>query len=403
MNILKSRKKINLKIIVVAFMLLFVSLSTNTFASTNEETKTIFDFESTNGVYKFSENNDIYLPFIRYATDRIVVDKPISKLGGLFSSKSIEVNEKMNGLKLLFATDSVRVNSEMEYPIILSGGNVVIDSNISKSAIIIASDSITITDKANISDDIILMAKTIEIEGNVQGSVLGAADTINVKGNISNDLRVDATNVNISGDKNVLGNIYVRTTNTNLEGIKDTYKSATIEVYNNKAQTMFTAKMITKIITSCLLLSLVFILIEKLSKQKFSSAILKKTSERPLFVIISGTLFLVAMPIVLIALIVGCMFSLSAIAFPILVAYIAFAIIVFSLSTFIVGVYLYSYVKAKYMKNNNIWMDIVGTFTIFILLKVLASIELISAYVIISLLIFSVGISLSVLFKKQKN
>lgn len=403
MNNLKSRKKLNLKIMLVAVFMLVFSMSTNIFAATSEGTNNLFDLNSTNGVYKFSEHSDIYLPFIRYATDRIVVDKEISNIGALASSKSIEVNEKTIGLKLLFASDSVRVNSEMEYPFVISGSSVVIDSNITRSAIIIASDSITVTENANISDDVILLTKNLNIEGNVDGSVIAVANTLNVSGKILKDLRVDTTNINISEKDNVSGNIYIRTTNSNLTGLSVTYPNAKIDVYSIKSGNNFTIARVMNLITVSLLFAVLYILIDKLTNKKFSTAILNKTTQNSLFTVLSGTLYLVTIPIVLIILLVACIFNLSAIALPIIVAYSAFTIIIFSLSTFIVGTYLYTFVRAKYMKDNNVWMDIIGSFASFMTLKVLANIDVISGYVTIAILIFAVGMSLSTLFKKQKN
>ncbi len=403
MKKLRLRKNIIcLFVLVFSFSIMFFN---NVFAeSIDQSYQNIFDVDTKDSVYKLSEEKDIKIPFIRYATDRIIIDKELSKTGTLFSTNSIEVNSPTKGLQLLYANDSVRVNATMENAIIISGNNVVIDSNVERSAIIFARESITITENATISEDVILASRNVEVNGNIKGSLLGYTDSLSVNGTINGDLRVNANNISIKGNENILGNININTTNSDLTSIKNQYNNAVINVYNLDAtNNIFSARNITTAIATCLIFSLIYILIQKLSKNKLNNTILNKTSSNSLFVILSGTIYLIVIPVVILILLLGILFGFGVIAIPLLIAYSAFTLIVCLLSTLIVGTFMFEYVKSNYIKDSNIWTDFIGSFCTFLVLYILSRITIISGYVIMALVILAIGITLTCIFKKQKN
>lgn len=402
-------KKLRLRKNIICLFVLVFSLSIMFFNNVSAESidqsyQNIFDVETKDGVYKLSEEKDIKLPFIRYATDRIIVDKDLSKAGTMFSTKSIEVDNKVKGLQLLYANDSVRVNASMENAIIISGNNVVIDSNIERTAIIIARESITITDKAAISEDIILAAKSVEVNGNIKGSLLGYTDNLSVNGIINGDLRVNADNISIKGNDNILGSININTVNDNLNSIKNQYSNAIVNVYDlDVTNNIFSARNITNAVATCLIFSLIYIIIQKVSNSKLNTVILNKTSNHSLFVILSGTIYLIIIPVIIIALLFAILFGFGVIAVPLLIAFLAFTLIVCLLSTLIVGAFMFEYVKSNYIKDSTVWTDFIGSFFTILVLHILSKVPAISGYVIIALVIIAIGISLTCIFKKQKN
>ena len=80
----------------------------------SENVSSIFDSKIVDGVYKTSENStNMYLPFIRFVTDRMIVDSEITKSGFSFANKSIEINSPMKGVQVMFSSDTIRVDSNV--------------------------------------------------------------------------------------------------------------------------------------------------------------------------------------------------------------------------------------------------------------------------------------------------
>ena len=97
----------------------------------------IIDTKIIEGVYKTSDNEITYLPNIRYVVDRMIVDSELKKSGFSFATKSIEINSPTKGIQAMFSSDSIRVNSNMEYGILIADGNIIVDSQIDKSLVLV--------------------------------------------------------------------------------------------------------------------------------------------------------------------------------------------------------------------------------------------------------------------------
>lgn len=399
MNILK-----NSKYVFVCLFLVFSIFFTfsNYICAEASSTKGIFDTVIKDGIYKLSEDKiDVYLPYIRYATDSIIMDKEISDMGILFSLKSIEVNSSTKDIQVLLAYDTIRINSNMEHAIVFSGSGIVVNSDISKNSVIISNGDIVISEDVTISDDIVVFCNNLLVNGTVKGSIIGAANTVNVNGKIERDLRLDVINANIANNETVLGEIYINTTNENIN-IKDMYPNAIINVYKKKANKI-TLKDVLNNFTISFIFAAIYIITKKISKGKAISSSLRKIKESSLHVVLFGTIFMLTIPLILLILGILSIIGLSKITIPAFILYIAFIIVVSMLSTLIVGCMMFEYVKEKYIKECNIWLELVGSFVTFCMLHFLTFIPKVGFYILLMLVILAIGIMICVIFKKTKN
>lgn len=403
MNVFKNSKKkiVAFSFVLALFMLVFTA---NIFADTNNSITGIFDDKTTQGAYKLSDDNsDIYLPFVRFASERIVMDKSVSSMGTIFSGTSIEVNSEMKGIQTLFSYDTTRINANMEYGFIFAGQDVVIDSNITRSLVIFSNGKVTITEDANISEDVVVFAKSVEINGTIKGSVIGATSSLTVNGKIEKDLRLETEYAVFSGKDNVLGSMFIRTSNDSLT-VANNYPNAKVELVTTTKQdnTGITFKILTETVTSCLLLALLYIFVQKISDKKAFTILFSKCKQNTLFVVLAGVLGIITMPFVAIILFILSLVGLSIITVPLIIAYTAFAIITIMLSTFIVGSVSFDYAKNKYLKDANIWSELLGVFCTFLVLKLIVLVPYLGSYAELAIIIAAVGMAITSIFKKNK-
>src|SRR5574344_2230273 len=311
---MKKNKKIKSICWIIAIIMVSVQFfSLNTiYANTEENTEnkssvilnSIFDLKALSGEYKVSdEKSDIYLPFLRNTAEKIVIDKPIEKIGILSSGKTIEVNEQSKNLQFLFAKDTIRVNSNMEYTLIWSGNDVVINSDIARNSIIFAGGDITIGENANIGDDAIFVANSVNIKGKINGSALVTSPKINISGSIEKDLRCDTDDIDISSNDNIKGNILVNTYNKNIN-LKDKYSNAVINIKESNKDSNGFGKILIQILINCLMYTLLYFIIKKISKGKLYEYMLNKSKNNIIFIIISSAVCLLAFPLIFILLII---------------------------------------------------------------------------------------------------
>ena len=386
----------------IVFVLMMSIFNINIYAQNVQTEEGMLDVELSDGVYKFSENKDIYLPFIRFATDRILIDKKLDGLGTSFSAQSIEVNSDIEGLQVLFATDSIRVNNKMEYGILFAGTNVTISSQIDKSLIVFASEKLTITEDAVIKGDIICFGTDIEINGTVEGSVIGTANNVTVNGNINKDLRIQVENANIKEDI-VKGNIYVETYNKTLT-LPESYKNTKINVLEIEQQEKsFDFSMIYMAIITAGVFTLMYFIVNKVSKNKLIDNTINKIKSRPIVAVLGGALSLMAIPAVFIILIMLSVLGLYMIAIPVLIIYLSFILVVGLLSTFIVGSVISEYMsKTKYLIEKGSKMKYLFAFVMYVVLYVFARLPYLGGYVTMLLLILAIGIAICSIFCKIK-
>lgn len=425
-NILKKNKdkiliSVILSLFIIVFNILFSSVNaenidTNGDLQNNNEAtainiseennnssniKSIFDTKALNDMYKVSDDKFTYLPFIRYATNRILIDKEISGLGTMFSGATIEVNSPTKGLQVMFANDTVRVNSNMEYGIIFASNDVIIDSTIDKPLIVFAGKKVIISENAVLNDDIICYSENIEVNGKIKGSLLGASANTNINGAIEKDLRIETSNIEVKNDTSINGNIYIQTYNDKID-IKDKYPNAIINIIKSDKKALSYGVIMNSII-SCLLFTLVYVIVNRKTKGKIYEVATNKTKNNLLFVILCGSISILAMPAIVLLLILLSVFGLYAVTVPLLLIYVFGILVIGLLSALIVGSLISNYMSKNYFKDKSAILNTFGIFFVFMSLHILSKLPYVGIYVTMSLVIFSIGIVFAYTFKREKN
>lgn len=398
---LKKIKSILLSLVFV----ISVVLSTNCIYGADEAQNVgeIFDVKVSDKVYKESEQTTpAYLPYIKFVSDRMIIDKELEKSGISFANKAIEVNSYTKGMQIMFSSDSIRVNSNMNSGVLISNGDIVIDSEINNTMILISSGKITLTENAKIDDDLIIVGNELEVKGNVLGSILGTVTKVNISGTITKDLRVETNDISFTNNENVKGNIYLKTYNENLN-IKDKYPSATIDLQKVERKNNFTFGSIISMLFTSLILAVVYIVVNKICKKNVFLEFTNRVKKNTTAVIISGILLLLASFPVIMILILLSVFGFSVIAMPVIIVYIAFLIVVYMLSIFILGSVVYSYIKEKYIKTGGTGTDLLGSFGTFLVLSVLTKIPFVGTYLAFFMYILSIGMVFSLVLKDKNK
>lgn len=400
-----KRNRINIKCMVALLIFSFIAIFglNYAYADTAQDVGEIFDVKLTESVYKESEQtSNAYLPYVRFVSERMIIDKSIEKSGISFASKAIEINSETKGTQIMFSSDSIRVNNVMDSAILLSDGDIIIDSEIKNTAILVSSGKITLTENAKINDDVIIVAEELEVKGNVNGSILGTIQKVNVEGVVEKDLRVETNEIYFSSNDNVKGNVYVRTYNESLN-ILDSYPNATVNLKEKIVKNDFTFSNIIKMLYTSLLFALIYIIVNKICKKNVFLAFTNKVKKNTTAVIVSGMMLLLASIPMIMILVMLSVLGLSVIALPVMIIYIAFLAVIYILNVFVIGSVVYSYIKEKYIKTGGTGTDILGAFGTFLVLTVLTKIPYVGGYLMLFMYILSIGMVFSLILKEKNN
>ena len=167
----------------------------------------------------------------------------------------------------------------------MSANDVVINSNIEKNALIFAGGTVTVDENATIGDDVIIVAKDVNIKGKISKSAVISANSLNVSGSIEEDLRCEINTLDISGNDNVKGNLFVNTYNKELN-IKDKYPNATVNVKEVKNVSKSFGNILLKSVISSLGFTLLYVIVKKITKGKAYEKMLDKAKNNTLFVVL---------------------------------------------------------------------------------------------------------------------
>lgn len=408
-------KKISIFLIAIFSVVAIFSMNGKIFAAnenSNEENteqtrvatlNSIFDIKGTSGDYKTSsEDSNIYLPYLRNAAGRIVVDKSIDNIGVLSSASTIDVNEPLKSLQFLISSDSVRINANLEYALVLSANDVVINSNIEKNALIFAGGTVTVDENATIGDDVIIVAKDVNIKGKISKSAVISANSLNVSGSIEEDLRCEINTLDISGNDNVKGNLFVNTYNKELN-IKDKYPNATVNVKEVKNVSKSFGNILLKAVISSLGFTLLYVIVKKITKGKAYEKMLDKAKNNTLFVVLSGAISILAFPALLVLLILLSVLGLYMITIPVAVVYMAFLIVFVMLSIYVIGCTIFEYTNKKYIKAEKLFLELVGVFFTFLSLNLICKIPKIGTYIYMAMVMIAVGIMIAYFLKNDNK
>lgn len=408
-------KKISIFLIAIFSVVAIFSMNGKIFAAnenSNEENteqtrvatvNSIFDIKGTNGDYKTSsEDSNIYLPYLRNAAGRIVVDKSIDNIGVLSSASTIDVNEPLKSLQFLISSDSVRINANLEYALVLSANDVVINSNIEKNALIFAGGTVTVDENATIGDDVIIVAKAVNIKGKISKSAVISANNLNVSGSIEEDLRCEINTLDISGNDNVKGNLFVNTYNKELN-IKDKYPNATVNVKEVKNVSKSFGNILLKAVISSLGFTLLYVIVKKITKGKAYEKMLDKAKNNTLFVVLSGAISILAFPALFVLLILLSVLGLHMITIPVAIVYMAFLIVFVMLSVYVIGCTIFEYTNKKYIKAEKLFLELVGVFFTFLSLNLICKIPKIGTYIYMAMVMIAVGIMIAYFLKSDNK
>lgn len=408
-------KKISIFLIAIFSVVAIFSMNGKIFAAnenSNEENteqtrvatvNSIFDIKGTSGEYKTSsEDSNIYLPYLRNAAGRIVVDKSIDNIGVLSSASTIDVNEPLKSLQFLISSDSVRINANLEYALVLSANDVVINSNIEKNALIFAGGTVTVDENATIGDDVIIVAKDVNIKGKISKSAVISANSLNVSGSIEEDLRCEINTLDISGNDNVKGNLFVNTYNKELN-IKDKYPNATVNVKEVKNVSKSFGNILLKAVISSLGFTLLYVIVKKITKGKAYEKMLDKAKNNTLFVVLSGAISILAFPALFVLLILLSVLGLHMITIPVAVVYMAFLIVFVMLSVYVIGCTIFEYTNKKYIKAEKLSLELVGVFFTFLSLNLICKIPKIGTYIYMAMVMIAVGIMIAYFLKSDNK
>lgn len=360
------------------------------------EVDDIIDYKNSQTFYKFTEDKgDVYLPFLRIAMDKISVDKEVSKSGMMFSGKSIDVIKNMKGVQTIFARDTVRINSDMEYAAVFAD-NVIIDSKIDKSMLIFANE-VTITNNAQILEDIVIFSPQINMLGNIQGSLIGSAQKLTLSGNITGDLRMELQEINLHENTDISGDIVIKTFNQNFK-LNDKFKDAKIEIFEQNSSRK--ANIINNI-KNALFTAIIFTAVYVLTSNVFKSKLYKKLSNNfktnRLKITITGIVNILLIPIILICLLILSL-AMSIIGLPMLVAYGTIIYLSISLSSFIIGIIIIeSFIKNK---ENSMSKNMLITFATYFILAILVKLPYIGSYIALVIVIYSLGLVINMIMNK---
>lgn len=401
-----NRKKITLILVILATIIVTTSNIFVVRAEEVEENKTdinkIIDIEEKDGLYKFSEGKDIYLPFLRISYDKVEIDKEISNLGITYGNKGVDVNSKTQNIQVIASNDTIRVNENMEYALILSRGNVIIDSKIDKTLVVFAGEKVTLTENAEVLGDVISFSNLLEIKGNVLGSVVGSATNTIISGKIENDLRIATESIDISSSDNIIGNIYIETQNNEI-GIKEKYNNANIKFIEKSSTSSRVIDILISAIKTSLVYTLAYLLVFKISKEKIFNNLLKITSKNLGFSIMSGAILFLAIPLVVLLTFLGMFIGIEEIVIPIMIFYIANILVISLISIFVTGSVVHEYVVDNYFKEVDLTKRIVCSFFVFLSMILLTNIPKIGIYINMIIMIMAVGIVFAYLFKKEES
>lgn len=385
--------KKKLRLVLIAFILCLVTLNSTLAVE-------IFDSKASNGVYKLSEDKSEFdIPFSRFVSNRIDIDKSISQSGVFMSTSSIEVNEPLKGIQVLYSNDTVRLNSDTEYPIIFSKGNVVINGTIEKTTFIYCNGTISVNEEANVKQNLICYAPKLELNGVVDGNILGYTNTLNINNTINGKIKMNVLNVNTSESARVEKGIEINTTNENLK-IADNVGTSKIDIISTKEKVdirQYLVTIFTLTIGNIVMFLLILIFVKQEGLDKLSNRVQngKRVLKNGIYSYIA-LIMMICFGIVLLVL-------LTKLGVSLLIFAIAVMIIMTLLKNVIFGTFVVQLVANKYKDSSSKPNNILTAIIVLLGLELIETIPYIGEFVKFVTFILSLGIVISLIIKEKNN
>ena len=126
---------------------------------------------------------------------------------------------------------------------------------------------------------------------------------------------------------------------------------------------------------------------------------LDKAKNNTLFVVLSGSISILAFPALFVLLILLSALGLYMITMPVAVVYMAFLIVFAMLSVYVIGCTIFEYTNKKYIKAEKLSIELVGAFFTFLSLNLICKIPKIGAYIYMAMVMIAVGIMIAYFLK----
>lgn len=360
----------------------------------------IFDYKSSKNVYKLSEDkSEFNIPFSRFVDNRIEIDKSISQLGLFMSTSSIEVGQPLKGIQVFYSNDTVRLNSDTEYPVIFSTGNVIINGTIENTTFIYCNGTITVTEEANVKQNLICYTSKLELNGKIDGNVLGYANTLNINGSVNGKIKMNVLNINTTDNAKVEKGIDINTTNESLT-IPESVGASKIDIIStsekiNVRQYILEIFLLTVGNLVMFLLILIFAKQEGLDKLSDRLQDGRRVIKNGIYSYI-GLIMMICFGIVLLVL-------LTKLGVSLLIFAIAAMIIVTLLKNVIFGTFVTQLVARKYKDSNSKPNTVLTAIIVLLVLELIETIPYVGEFVKFVTFILSLGILVSVIFKEKND
>jgi len=369
---------------------------------TNVEAKSesnFIDIQTYTNIYKLSEDSDVKLPFVKFFNKKAALDKKLDKSGLIVSANAVEVTEDINNFQTIISSDTVDIKGRMEYATIIAA-NVMISGTIEKDILIFA-ESVFITETADILGDIVVMAEKIEMKGNVSGNFIGSSSNFLMSGKVGKDFRVHSEEM-IFDETNIKGDIYIETESD--INLSEKYQNAVINRIQTNVVTEAERKdqivqNIISTVTAVVLFTFLNMLVRKIKPELFKD-MKNKVKAHSSFMVISGVLLLVSIPIICILACICSVLGLGVVTTPLFIMYIAGIVVIITLAKFIVGSVIYEIVKEKF-KTDSIIKELSILIGIFTVLHIICNISYIAWYITMAIVLVSSRIVTKTLLKKQ--
>ncbi len=382
---------------ILVFILAIATFFNMSYAS--EEMLDIYGSSSTS-YFISQDENDIYLPFMRFSSGSMIIDKQVENIGAFFSSKTIDINSDVKKMSAIFATDSIRVNADVKNSVMFSTAAIVIDSHITSDLILFSTSEITITKNAIIDGDIICFTTNLNVDGNINGSVIATCSNVKVSGIIQKDLRVQTDNMQIESEDLVKGKLYIQSYEI-IEGIKEKYPEVINKIISKVE--VDAKDEIKNIVFVGIVYALLYFLFLKIKKGEILNKSFEKIKTYKTNVVMFGTVGILVAPIIFMVCLLLLIGGLYMIALPILIIYFGIIIISAILAIFIVGALIMTYIYKKYLSQKTVWYTVLASFIVFVVLQILTKIPYVSSFVSIIYLMASFGILAVCIVKKLKR
>lgn len=326
---------------------------------------------------------------------------------------------------------------------VMVGSNIDISGSVSKDLYSLGGDIVL---KGNVENSATILGDKISVEGNIGNILKAAGSNIDIAGNISEDVFAAGSVINLTSSSKISGSVYTASSNLKISGIVngdvravagDVVVSGTINgnliikdcetltiedgaiitgsvKYSSKTEATISpnarvgsveftksesryklAAIATATFWAGILSGLAFLLVVFYLFRRHLQEVVNNIAKKPLPSIGAGTLFLIVVPIVVVAL----LFTVAGIKLAIFLG-LLFALITM-IAVAVSSLFLGAAIDKLVKKNTDFEITIVNLFYGFLALVILGLIPGIGGFAVFVLFLFSLGASVLYVYDKM--